>query len=350
MRCRSSCRREASADAPTREPTPERETLAEALDPRQVVEALERRPRWADLASDESDNEEGDGVPAASIFTHKTCSGSASSSSTAAPAPAAAISSSGSGEKKWADYTDSSDEDEAVRAPQRPRMATTTTLSAAAPEWTPSSQPVSKERRGHQEQSKRRDNAWKEQPRQVAGKQQQQSWKSSKKGKAASSSSSWNNATAWNNSGAAWNNAAAWNNNASWNNSWTNSWSSSYYQKRQCQFTIGIEEEPSYRVCRKLLGSGGEHVKRFAQTTGAKLRLRGRGSKFLEGPEQQESSDPLMLCISAPDEAGYAEVVRMVTEHLENIYADYQRYCQKVGLPSNLISVQFHEGAREGAR
>lgn len=36
-----------------------------------------------------------------------------------------------------------------------------------------------------------------------------------------------------------------------------------------------------------------------------KLRLRGKGSGYKEGPEQQESDENLHLCVSAKDEVCY---------------------------------------------
>merc|ERR1712070_554575 len=38
-------------------------------------------------------------------------------------------------------------------------------------------------------------------------------------------------------------------------------------RKWQCQFMIGIEEEPTFRVVRRLLGPGGKHVKAIADET-----------------------------------------------------------------------------------
>lgn len=120
--------------------------------------------------------------------------------------------------------------------------------------------------------------------------------------------------------------------------------------KHQCQFLIGIEEEPKFRVCRQLLGKAGAHMKRIAEATGARLRLRGRGSKFLEGPEHVESSDPLMLCVSVPDSNDYARAVSLVQEHLEQVYAEYRRFCARNNMPSPEVAVNMHEGSREGAR
>lgn len=120
--------------------------------------------------------------------------------------------------------------------------------------------------------------------------------------------------------------------------------------KLQCQFQVGIEEEPTFRVVRRLLGPAGQHMKDIAQDTGAKLRLRGRGSKFLEGPEQLESTDPLMLCVSVESNAGYVEAVERITALLEGIYADYGEFCAKTGKRAPELWVDLHEGPREGSR
>lgn len=120
--------------------------------------------------------------------------------------------------------------------------------------------------------------------------------------------------------------------------------------KRQCQFDIGIVEDSKFGVVRRLLGSRGANVKAINEATGAKLRLRGRGSKFLEGPEQRESEDPLMLCVSIPDPATYDDAVRLISELLEDIYSEYRSFCSGARIPVPDLRIQMHEGAREGAR
>lgn len=118
-------------------------------------------------------------------------------------------------------------------------------------------------------------------------------------------------------------------------------------RKWQCQFTIGIEEEPTFRVVRRLLGPGGKNVKAIAEETGAKLRLRGVGSKFLEGPEKKEATDPLMLCVSASSDCGYNTAVHMLQEILMRIYAEYQEFQSNSGVCMSPLDIQMHVGARE---
>eukprot|EP00932_Pfiesteria_piscicida_P023059 SRR837773.9796.p1 GENE.SRR837773.9796~~SRR837773.9796.p1 ORF type:complete len:257 (+),score=39.98 SRR837773.9796:32-772(+) len=120
--------------------------------------------------------------------------------------------------------------------------------------------------------------------------------------------------------------------------------------KPQCQFFIGIEEEPTFQVKSRVLGPHGQHMKTIAKATGAKLRLRGRGSGFLEGEEQAESTDELMLCVSTQDWASYQEAVRRVSKLLTDVYRQYDAFARKAGLVVRPLAVSMHEGPRPGSR
>lgn len=121
--------------------------------------------------------------------------------------------------------------------------------------------------------------------------------------------------------------------------------------KFQCQFSMQIEEEPKFRVCRRLLGPAGANVKAIAADTDAKLRLRGVGSKFLEGPKNQESPDPLMLCVSVSGRREeYEHAKQSIIRLLEQIYEDYDTFLMRRGEATMQLEVQFHEGARAGSR
>mmetsp|Transcript_126147 Transcript_126147/g.218610 ORF Transcript_126147/g.218610 Transcript_126147/m.218610 type:complete len:480 (-) Transcript_126147:332-1771(-) len=126
------------------------------------------------------------------------------------------------------------------------------------------------------------------------------------------------------------------------------------FTKRQCQYTIGIEEDSKFHVVRRLLGPKGRNMKAIADKTDSRLRLRGRGSKFLEGPEwdQKESTDDLMLCISntSADADFYKEAQKKVVELLKGIYREYEDFCRRTGQSVPVLKIQLHEGAREGSR
>jgi len=133
--------------------------------------------------------------------------------------------------------------------------------------------------------------------------------------------------------------------------SWSqNSGKQKHGAKHQCQFLVGIEEEPTFQVKRRLLGPHGQHMKAIAEASGVKLRLRGRGSGFLEGVEQEESADPLMLCISAPDAAVYKYAVKLTRELLDGIHRDFCQFCMEVGWPVPSLVLHIHEGPRPGSR
>ena len=74
-------------------------------------------------------------------------------------------------------------------------------------------------------------------------------------------------------------------------------------------------------------------MKEIVARTDAKLRLRGRGSGYLEGLTRQESPEPLHLCVSCTTRHGYAEAARLVAALLERIYAEYREYCACRGIP-----------------
>lgn len=122
--------------------------------------------------------------------------------------------------------------------------------------------------------------------------------------------------------------------------------------KHQCQFFIGIEEEAKFRVVRRIIGTAGANVKYIAEQAGpdTKLRLRGRGSKFLEGPEKQEAPEPLMLCLSVPNRAAYDVATRLVRETLERVYEEYDSFRVSNGQSALRLRVRMHEGPRAGSR
>jgi hypothetical protein len=120
-------------------------------------------------------------------------------------------------------------------------------------------------------------------------------------------------------------------------------------------FIVGIEQDSKFNVKLRMLGKGGQVVKDINTATGAKLRLRGVGSGFKEdkGPENNwlgvESTDPLMLCISAPSPDERKQTETLVIELLKGIYEDYNAHCRKNRLPSRDLQIVCHHGFRAGS-
>lgn len=90
-------------------------------------------------------------------------------------------------------------------------------------------------------------------------------------------------------------------------------------------------------------------MKAIAENSGAKLRLRGQGSGFKEGPEEQESNDPLMLCVSAFDSQSYEVAKKLVQELLEDVYKQYRKFCISSGHDIPEPQLNMHEGPRDGS-
>merc|ERR1719253_192001 len=104
-------------------------------------------------------------------------------------------------------------------------------------------------------------------------------------------------------------------------------------RKYTCRFDIGIENDKEFQVARRIIGTKGANMKRIVKQSEAKLRLRGRGSGFLEGAQRQESSEPLHLCISCKDQTGYHQAVDETEKLLREVYAAYQDFCRQRGRP-----------------
>jgi hypothetical protein len=116
-------------------------------------------------------------------------------------------------------------------------------------------------------------------------------------------------------------------------------------RKYTCRFEVGIENDKDFQVARRIIGQKGINMKNIVARTDAKLRLRGRGSGYLEGITRQESPEPLHLCVSCTTKRGYTEAARMVTDLFERVYEDYRHFCAMTGAlhaPHLRVTVREH--------
>jgi len=105
--------------------------------------------------------------------------------------------------------------------------------------------------------------------------------------------------------------------------------------KYTCRYRIGIENDDDFGVMKKLIGPKGQNMKTIAMRTGAKLRVRGRGSGFLEhggAGSKREADEPLMLCISCPHPQGFADSKARVEQLLRQVQHEYIQYCKDKNL------------------
>jgi hypothetical protein len=105
--------------------------------------------------------------------------------------------------------------------------------------------------------------------------------------------------------------------------------------KYTCKYEILLENEPEFQIARRLIGSKGCNMKKIINQCkskkdgeSVKLRLRGKGSGYKEGPDNKESDEPLHLCISCKNSEEMKKACGLVDELLKNIYEDYKDFCK----------------------
>ena len=108
-----------------------------------------------------------------------------------------------------------------------------------------------------------------------------------------------------------------------------------------CKYEILIPNDKNFQIARRLIGNKGCNMKNILNQCNTsnnikdsvKLRLRGRGSGYKEGPENKESDEPLHLCISAKNQEEMNKACKLVDNLLNKIYQDYINYCYKNNIP-----------------
>ena len=126
------------------------------------------------------------------------------------------------------------------------------------------------------------------------------------------------------------------------------------YGKYTCKFEILIPNDKEFQIARRLIGGKGCNMKKIIDECKlldpysndiVKLRLRGKGSGYKEGPQNKESDEPLHLCISAKNKEGMEKASECVNDLLNKIYEDYKKHCAKFGInPVNRIAKLIEGG------
>ena len=126
--------------------------------------------------------------------------------------------------------------------------------------------------------------------------------------------------------------------------------------KLTCKYEILIPNDKDFQIARRLIGSKGCHMKKIIDECKLiennnnnneiiKLRLRGKGSGYKEGPQNKESDEPLHLCISSKNQEGLKKASECVNDLLNKIYEDYKKHCAKFGInPVNRIAKLIEGG------
>ena len=115
--------------------------------------------------------------------------------------------------------------------------------------------------------------------------------------------------------------------------------------KFTCRYEIQIDNDKDFQVARKLIGAKGGNMKQIIENCKeigenlekegygkikiqdlVKLRLRGKGSGFKEGPKHEESNDPLHLCVSSKYFQVYEKACAFTEDLVNSIYDQYLKY------------------------
>jgi hypothetical protein len=116
------------------------------------------------------------------------------------------------------------------------------------------------------------------------------------------------------------------------------------FGKYTCKYEILIANDKDFQIARRLIGSKGCNMKKIinecksggSDGENIKLRLRGQGSGYKEGPQNKESDEPLHLCISSKNPEEMKKACLLVDELLNRIHEDYIKYCEENNIePSN---------------
>lgn len=113
--------------------------------------------------------------------------------------------------------------------------------------------------------------------------------------------------------------------------------------KFTCRYDIQIENK-EFKVGKKIIGTGGKNMKaiinkchELAKTMlidhkkdkpgdFAKLRLRGKGSGYKEGSRNQESNEPLHLCVSSKYKQTYEKACELTEKLIKDVYEQYYKF------------------------
>lgn len=103
-------------------------------------------------------------------------------------------------------------------------------------------------------------------------------------------------------------------------------------------------------MARRIIGTNGAKMKDIVAKSGgeAKLRLRGKGSGFVERDTNAESPEPLQLCISCPTREGYMISMKEAEALLLRVYAEYDAWCQERGRPDRAPAIRMTERHHAG--
>ena len=115
-----------------------------------------------------------------------------------------------------------------------------------------------------------------------------------------------------------------------------------YQFKYVSRYIVQIENEKNFPVTKMIIGNNGmllrtiiyENCIKYGDNT-TKIRLRGKGSGYKEGPNNEESKEPMELCISSLNAFTFSRCSNAIESILLRIYYQYYLYQCKNYLENN---------------
>lgn len=88
---------------------------------------------------------------------------------------------------------------------------------------------------------------------------------------------------------------------------------------------------PGFDLVPRMIGRGGCNMRKIAEQTGAKVRIRGRGSGHLEIDGKAEAPTPLMVAVTTDheDPEGFRAAISMIMKELKTVEGRYRAFIQK---------------------
>ena len=106
-----------------------------------------------------------------------------------------------------------------------------------------------------------------------------------------------------------------------------------YQYKYVSRYIVQIENEKNFPVTKMIIGNNGKLLRQIlldncinCGDNSTKIRLRGRGSGYKEGPKNEESKDPMELCISSLNMLSYIRCSQAIENLLLQVYYQYYVY------------------------
>lgn len=105
----------------------------------------------------------------------------------------------------------------------------------------------------------------------------------------------------------------------------------SYTEAFRTSLNVGIEDDISFGVVRRLVGPNGENLKHIAsESQGAVVGVFGKGSR-LTGQEANRETGPLRICISAQSQSSFAKASELVKDLIQSTHEDHIFFCSRSG-------------------